>query len=165
MNEKQLGDALLHFDATTDDGRSLASPDPRVLTANVLDRDRRRVRRLAAITALFWLLATAAVPVFFWLLWVFVHPKLERVAANIATQKDIPPPVLGNVVYQMGHVILLLGTILFTTTVVASLLAGLSTLMLVFAARRATLRQINANLAQVAQDVRLLQGMMSKNQA
>src|SRR5437667_187014 len=52
MTEKELGKALLNLDAAT---------DPRVLTARILERDRRRVRLWTGVTVGTWLLAAALV--------------------------------------------------------------------------------------------------------
>src|SRR5262245_6788750 len=56
MTEKELGKALLELDLTPP-----AAPDPRLLTQKILDRDRRRIRLLAGLAALFWALTAAGV--------------------------------------------------------------------------------------------------------
>ena len=92
MSEKELGKALLNLDAL-----ALAGvPDARQQTWLVLERDRRRVRRLTALTVLVWVLA------------------------------------------------MLLA------------LAAICTVRLVFASRRATLRQLNASLLEVAEQLKRL---------
>ena len=53
MSEKELGKALLDLDAL-----ALAGvPDARQQTWRVLERDRRRVRRLTDLTVAVWVLA------------------------------------------------------------------------------------------------------------
>src|SRR5260370_34684264 len=57
MNERDLGRALLNLDGATLAG----TPDVRQQTWKILERDRRRVRRLTFVTVVVWLLALALI--------------------------------------------------------------------------------------------------------
>ena len=150
MNEKELRDALLSWAAQS--GPS-AAPDQTL--ARVLSRDRRRVRLLATATAVLWLLAAGGIPMFFALYMNFIFPKVEAVLHEMITHDRHTDPAALD---RAAHITLLatskLGILLVTASVLALLLAACGTLLLVFASRRATLRQVNANLTQIATHLR-----------
>jgi hypothetical protein len=151
LNEKQLGDALLHWTSA----QSTAPGDPANILQRVLDRDRRRVRSLTIAAALLWLAAVAGIPLFFALYVTFILPKADAVLREMITHKDgLDPQRLA----QAAHVTLLatskLGILLVTGSVLTLLLAAWATVALVFTTRRATLRQVNANLAEIAARLR-----------
>ena len=151
MNEKQMGEALLHWVA------SAGGPpgDPRQVVQGVLRRDRRRVRLLAIITILLWTVAAGGIPLFFALFMAFIFPKADRVLHDITLR---PPGTDPQRLADAAHIVLLaaakLSVVFVTGSIVALLLAAVGTVMLVFAARRATLRQVNANLAEIAGKMR-----------
>lgn len=139
MTEKELGESLLKWDAYGQPA------DPRMVTLAVLARDRRRVRWATALAILFWLVAIGAVIGMV----IFFHVQLEpRLMLYVRTveARDIGAWVM---VAQWAA-----DAVLVTALIV--LLAALSTVALVFASRRATLRQVNANLAAIAEELRLL---------
>jgi hypothetical protein len=147
MNEKQLGEALLHWAASA--GRPPG--DPQHLIESVLRRDRRRVQLLATVTVLLWIIAAGGIPLFFAMFMLFIRPKIEQVIHDII----LPPPgVDPHRLAEVAHMLLLatskLSIVLVTGSIISLLLAAVGTVMLVFAARRATLRQVNANLAEIA---------------
>jgi hypothetical protein len=156
MNEKELGDALLRF---TPAGPTLGNPgDPAFLLGRVLDRDRRRVRMLTGATILLWIVAAAGIPLFFVLYVTFIQPKAVDVLQEIIThRRGYPVPELANTANQVLFITLKLGIVLVTGSVFTLLLAACATVMLVFAARRATLRQVNANLAEISEQLRRAQ--------
>ena len=55
--------------------RSLPSPDAQQITRRVLDRDRRRVRLLAALTIFLWVTAALGIVLVLGAL-LFVHPAM-----------------------------------------------------------------------------------------
>jgi hypothetical protein len=139
VNEKELGEALLAWDART------PPTDPRAVTRAVLERDRRRVSRLTVLTVVLWLLAFVGVVAMVWFHFAFLQPRLWYYAQTSGS-KDVRDWLI---VAELAAK---------TVFVVAAtvLLAALSTVGLVFSSRRATLRQVNANLAEVAEQLKQL---------
>ena len=151
MNEKELGDALLKWAATG----SPRPPDAGEMVNRVLTRDRRRVRTLAALTVLLWVVAAAGIPLFFSLFVVFLLPKVDEVFLEMITHHNhTEPQHLAAVTHQLLMAISKLSILLVCGSVLTLLLAAFGTVRLVFASRRATLRQVNANLAAIADQMR-----------
>jgi hypothetical protein len=141
MNDKQLGKALLSLDTTP----KLSDMDPRSLARHIVDRDRRRIRVLAALTTFFWIAATAGI-VFLAIKYVMiVEPRLNAYAAGRAQLdsdwKDWAMAV------QFGAKGLLL-------CIVSLFFAALSTVALILFSRHATLRQINASLIELSEQLK-----------
>lgn len=150
MDERQLGDALLRYDAA---GRPAG--DPRETTQRILRRDRRFVRWLAGLTVVLWLVATSGVCLHAYFLFAFIEPKLEKeIHAAAGNQEDLPQRVhdVFLLVFAIAKESLILGSV----TVVSVVIAGILSVLLVFASRRATLRQVNANLMEISEQLRRL---------
>lgn len=142
MTENDLGRALLDLDVAPP-----APLDPRQLTRQVLDRDRRRLRRLAAAAVAFWVVTAAGVlgacPFYLML----IAPRLRAYHAGRATLADD-----WHAWATVGEwaAYWLLGCTL------SCLLAALCTVALVVLSRRATLRQINAGLVEISEQLKQL---------
>ena len=144
MTEKELGKALLNVDLAP----APAVPDTRLLTQTILERDRRRVRLLASLATLFWVLTTAGIVCLCPFYVIVVAPRLRAYQAGRARlENDWNDWALAGdwTAYWILACILVL------------LLAAVSTLLLILATRRATLRQINASLAVISEQLRQLQ--------
>jgi len=144
MTEKELGKALLNLDL---DPASAVS-DPQQLTRKVLQSDQRRVRLLAGLATLFWVLTAAGIVCLCPFYIIVVAPRLRAYQAGRARlENDWNDWALAGdwTAYWILACILVL------------LLAAVSTLLLILASRRATLRQINANLAVISEQLRQLQ--------
>lgn len=139
MNEKELGESLLTWDAH---GRP---SDPRAVTLAVLDRDKRRVGRWTVVAVIFWVLAFVAVVAMVCGHFMFLQPRLWYHAQQTGSKE----------VRDWIMVAELAAKTIFAVAAMV-LLAALSTVALVFASRRATLRQVNANLAAIAEELRQL---------
>jgi hypothetical protein len=154
MNEKELGDALLGWSTVP----RPPSAEADELVRRVLQRDRRRVRRLTIATVLLWLLAVLLIPLYFTFFAVWILPKANWVMQEMITHKaGIDPPRLAYDAQMVLQVTARIGIAVVTGSVVTVLLAAWATVALVFAARRATLRQVNANLTEIAEQIRRLQ--------
>jgi hypothetical protein len=143
MNEKQLGEALLKLDG--------GSSDPRRLTWKVLDRDRRLVRFLAGITVLLWLAAAVIAAHVIYVYTVELQPIMPRLMKDHRRKEPGPSEL-----EQMAPHLALVATkgVFITAASVGTLtLATLGTLLLIFASRRATLRQINSSLLAITEDL------------
>jgi hypothetical protein len=142
MTEKELGQALLKLDIAP------AAPDPRQLTRKILARDRRRVRLLTGLAALFWVLAVAGLAL---LIWQYFKSLAPRLGAYVDGRRDFQ---------QDASVWLVIGTAgagIILASIIALLLAAICTVLLISASRRATLRQINANLLEISDQLKRLQ--------
>jgi hypothetical protein len=156
MNEKELGEALLRLDTTA------RSPvDVRAMTDRVLARDQRRVRILTWLTGGTWLLAGGMI-LFMLVMFALIFPamaklkdeKLKDYGAGMAA-RQITPAQREQAEREL-EVAFKMSTVIVTMTVGALCVAGLCTLGLVLASRRATLRQVNANLVEITEQLKLL---------
>lgn len=162
MNEKELRDSLLKSDA--------AAVDPGQLTARILDRDRRRVRLLTGLTVFFWLLTAAVILFTLFAYYYFVVPKQRQLLDNLGQARAFPlpeieqgmPPEQFEPVVWANLQITQMGVKVVGTSVVALALAALSTVLLVFATRRATLRHINASLVEISEQLKQLRADSGK---
>jgi hypothetical protein len=142
MSEHELSKMLLQAD-------TLALHEAREgarLTAQILDRDRRQVRRLAAVTLLLWLLAAAGIGFVLYELALHVPEYMafrwEKAGTTSAERRQgITEGSLAGV--QIGMPVI-------AGSVAVLALAGVGTFFLVHASRRATLRQINASLVLIS---------------
>ena len=141
MAEKNPGEALLNLNAEEPG----SNPDARQLTDRVIKRDKLRIRLLAALAALFWLLAVAGPGLVILVYFKALYPKLNSyVDGRRAFQED------------GGAVWLWIGSVvagIMLACLIALLLAAVCTVLLILVSRRATLRQINANLLGISEQV------------
>ena len=158
MSDKDLGKALLQLNSLDLAGVGNA----RQQTWQVLERDRRRVRLWTGVTVGLWLLAmlwVVFVLVTFGLLMPMQAKLLQDPDKADERFKDDPEkakaaarmrePVVMNLILQK--------LVVNVTAALAVLsLAALATVFLVLASRRATLRQVNASLLEISEQLRLL---------
>ena len=130
------------------------SDDAKSMAQNVLQRERKRIRMLVALTIGLWVLAALVIPAFYLPMRAAVLPKFEQMEKH-AAEKD---PRL-DVHLVAWHVAVsvraasyaIVGFLsVFTLT---SLCAAISTIVLVLTVRRVTLRQMSAQLAQISQQL------------
>jgi heme exporter protein D len=138
MTEKELGKALLNLEMTP----APAAPDPRQLTQQILDRDRRRIRWLAGLATLFWVLTTAGVVCLCPFYLMLVAPRLRAYQAGRAQLAND-----WNDWARVGD----WAAYWILACILSLLLAALCTVLLVLLSRRATLRQINASLVEISE--------------
>jgi hypothetical protein len=141
MTEKELGRALLHLDLAP----SPAAPDPRQLTRQILNRDRWRVRLLAGLATFFWILTAAGIVCLYPFYVMLVAPRLRAYAAGRAH--------LENDWHDWATVGDLAASWLLAC-IVSFLLAAFCTVLLVLFSRRATLRQLNAGLVEISEQLK-----------
>jgi heme exporter protein D len=141
MTEKELGRALLNLDMAS----SSVAPDPRQLTRCILERDRRRIRLLAGLATLFWILTTAGIVCLCPFYVIIVAPRLRAYQAGraqLGTDWDDWALVGEWAAYWI------------LACVICLLLAAACTVLLVLLSRRATLRQINASLVEISEQLK-----------
>jgi len=149
VTEKELGRALLQVNAL----QLAGTPDAVQQTWKVLERDRRRVRWLSWLTVGMWIVAAAMI---FLLLVAFglllplqakLRADVQDPRLNAAERQELQTEV--TLAFQKAGV--------FTTLAVAVLAAAaLGTMLLLFASRRATLRQVNASLVEISAQLKQL---------
>jgi len=154
MSEQELGKALLELDAH----RLAGVGDAREQTWRILERDRNRVWWWTAITFTMWGLAI------FMVLLMMVHfalifplqaklrqeEELARIGATTPEQREL--------VQFKAQMLFQMATVGVTVSVGLTCLAVLSSVLLSRASRRATLRQINASLLEISQQLKDLKG-------
>lgn len=159
-----LGRALLNLDSQSLSGQK----DAREQTWRILEHDRRRVWRWTALTITLW--SGALLMVLFMLIaYALVFPLQAELAKQdkvspAATQRDPESLDIKNLTPEQRRVAQFNAQIMFqmvTVGVTVSVgilgLAALSTVFLVLSSRRATLRQINASLLEISQQLKELQ--------
>lgn len=143
MNEKELGKALLNLAVAP----TPAAPDPRQLTEKILDRDRKRIRLLVGLAALFWILTTAGIVYLCVFYAMLVAPRLRAYqAGNAQLENDWNDWAMAGdwAAYWLA------------ACIIALLLAATCTVLLILFSRRATLRQINASLVEISEQLKQL---------
>jgi len=151
MSDKDLGRALLDLDA-----RMLAgAADPREATMKILDGDRRRVWWWSAIALTLWICTLLMV------LWMLVAMGLLmpfeahlRDPAQVARFGMTPEMLKAGELN--AEIMFRMITVGITMSVGILALAAGSTVFLVLASRRATLRQINASLLEISDQLKQL---------
>lgn len=151
MTDRDLGRALLDLDAATLAGKD----DIPARTAAVLQRDRVRLRLLTWSTMAIWLLALVLIfgdLVYFALLFprqALLHQHID--AGDLPAEQILEVERALLIEFHMG-------TLLIAFSVFITTLAAFLTVLLILATRRATLRQVNANLAEICEQLRQMRG-------
>lgn len=151
MNDEEIGKALLNLDT----GTSAGAPDLRQLPGKVLQQERGRIRLLAGLTILLWLVAAAGV---FWVIYVatwHLYPKQQKLMRDATLGNMRVEEVVA--IQALHFQVLELCTRVVAAAFVALTLAALCTVLLVLVSRRATLRQINNQLAEISGQLKQLQ--------
>lgn len=147
MSDKELGKALLNLDAVA----LAAMPDAKRQTWSILARDRGRLRILTILTVIVWLLGSALVCgglVGFG----FIFPEQAKLMTELEQGKFQPEE--RDSVQRTILVGFQKGTLLIALSVAALSLTAFFTVLLILASRRATLRQINASLLEVSEQLK-----------
>jgi hypothetical protein len=140
MTEKELGRALLSLDVAPPP----AASDPRQLTRQILERDRRRIRRLASLATLFWMLTAAGILSLCPFYVIVVAPRLRAYQAGRAQLAND-----WNDWAMVGD----WAAYWILACITSLLLAAICTVLLILLSRRATLRQINASLVEISEQL------------
>jgi ABC-type Fe3+ transport system permease subunit len=141
MNEKELGKALL--------GGEQSALDVAALTQRVLMRDRRRVWILGIVCVIAWM-AVVMLP------WATILPMIAKIA-----QTSLVPPADATAMGREERLRLAIAikegiVATFLGSVASMLVAALCTVCLIVVSRRATLRQVNARLAEISDQLKTL---------
>ena len=157
MSTNDLRRALLDLDSQTLAGLT----DAREQTWRIVENDRRRVWWWSATTITLWAAAifmVFAMLVAYALVFPFqAHLRQEHEVARLG----LTPEQLEEAQHQ-GQVMFQMVTVGVTVAVGLTCLAILASVLLNRASRRATLRQINASLLEISQQLKELQQQASK---
>jgi hypothetical protein len=152
MNERELSSSLLELDVA-------AAGDPRKLTQAILDKDRRRLRLLTFLGIGAWTIALLLI-LLAMVNFALLFPRHAKIrmdfesGAITAAERDTQQTT-----YLTDYQI---ASFQVTLSLLALLPAALFTLLLVSATRRATLRQVNANLIEIGQELKALRQSLAK---
>jgi hypothetical protein len=126
--------------------------DVNELTRRVLRRDRRRMWELGTLCVLAWV-ATVMVP------WATIMPMMEKIVQYVRGENIAPGPAPMTPQEQSLFMLQVVkrGTIItFVDSIACILLAAVCTVALIVSSRRATLRQVNARLAEISDQLKAL---------
>src|ERR1700726_3297377 len=136
MTDKELAKALLQMGSS----ELHSTPDAGELTKKILARDRRRVWLVAAVTLFFWVMSALA-------LFGFMFTLLGMIGEIQQPGRPPADPLIA-AVYKF--------LLVLAASLESLILAFLCTILLMFFSRRATLRQVNANLAEISHQLKEL---------
>ena len=143
MGENELEKGLLHLQSGT--VRDTASD--RQLARTIVRRDRRRVRVLVVLAVVFWLIAAAGVSFAVSSALFHLYPKQHQLMHDTALGRITPERA--NQIQALHFRAVEICTLVVASAFVAATLAAACTVGLVLVSRQATLRQINASLAEI----------------
>ena len=147
MSDKIVGEALLNLNLTPP-----ALPSA-VEVERIIEADRRRIRWHTRITVGLWIVALLGALAIFvggGLVFPMIAKMLKQ--ANEGSIDEANTPFL--MLAKLTAMCIAFGSLSFALLVAA----GLANVLLVFRSRRATLRQINANLLQISEQLKRMSG-------
>ncbi|MFO0791237.1 MAG: hypothetical protein U0805_17380 [Pirellulales bacterium] len=171
MLDKNVGHALLNLDLAP------SSDPPTAQIERIIDTDRRRVKRWTRISIGLWVLAALGAMLVF-VAGALVFPLIAkmvneensaRAAASVATESDkvqqqpsqAKDVALGSIEnpatsFQVLAKFVAMCIVFGTASFMVLVFAGIATVLLLLNSRSATLRQINANLLQISEQLKRL---------
>lgn len=143
MLDKDVGDALLKLDL------SPQTDPPTSQIERIIGADRQRVKRWTRISIVLWIVAALGALLIF-VMGGLAFPAIAKLLAEQGegTLENPDTPFL--VLAKLIAMCMVFGTASF----VALVCAGLATVLLLLRSRSATLRQINANLLQISEQLK-----------
>ena len=152
LSDRKLGEALLQLDLAP------AAKPTAAQVERIIERDRRRVRWLTRLTVALWILAAAGAVLIF-VIGGFVFPMIAKLLHEAGEGSLDRPDTPFLMLAKLTALAIAGGSISFVTLVAA----GLATVLLVFRSRHATLRQINANLLQISEQLTALKPVLASS--
>jgi hypothetical protein len=143
MLDKDVGDALLKLDL------SPQTDAPTAQIERIIEADRRHVKRWTRISIALWILAAAGAIAIF-VIGGCTFPVIANLVADKGDGTLENPHTPLFVLAKLTAMCLIFGTASFIVLVCA----GLATVLLLLRSRSATLRQINANLLQISEQLK-----------
>ena len=143
MLDKDVGDALLKLDL------SPQTEAPTAQIERIINADRRHVKRWTRISFTLWILAALGA-IFLFIMGGLAFPAIAKLLMEKGegTLENPDTPFL--LLAKLMAMCMVIGTASFVTLVGA----GLATVLLLLRSRSATLRQINANLLRISEQLK-----------
>ena len=123
--------------------------DIRVLTQRVLARDRRRMWVLGILCVLVWMMVVM-------LPWATILPMMAKLGKMQSAVGNGTPVALAQQHVKMAEILKTGTVITFVFSVGSMFVAAVCTIAFIALSRRATLRQVNARLADISAQLALL---------
>ncbi len=143
MLDKDVGDALLRLDLNPE------TETPAAQIERIIEADRQRVRRWTRVSIALWILAAlGAVAIF--VIGGLAFPAIAKLLAEEGKGNLESPDTPFLILAKLNAMCIVLGTASFVSLVAA----GIATVVLLASSRSATLRQINANLLQISEQLK-----------
>jgi hypothetical protein len=141
MNENEIRARLTGLNSLPGAG------DDRQLARAVVQRDRKRMWLLAGLAVIFWTIAAAGMLFVVYVAIFHLYPKQQKLMhdhalGTVSNERLIEIQALHFRAVEIC-------TLVVAAAFIAATLAASCTLFLIFVSRRATLRQINANLVEI----------------
>ena len=167
--DKNVGDALLRLDL------SPRSELPSAQIERIIDEDRRRVRRWMRISIALWVIAALGA-LFILIMGSLAFPVIAKLfkeekqgavtgaiedgnvnadKAVAASKEEKSPLEETNTSFTVLAKLVSMCLVIGTAAFMALVFAGLATVLLLVRSRSATMRQINANLLQIAEQLKM----------
>jgi hypothetical protein len=163
MLDKNVGDALLRLDL------SPQSDPPTAQVERIIDADHRRVKRWTRIAVALWIFAALGA-VFIFVMGGLTFPMIAKlimeenraiaaagdIAAAQAENSKAPRATLENPTtpFTLLAKLIAMCMVFGSASFMVLVFAGLATVLLLLRSRSATLRQINANLLQISEQLK-----------
>lgn len=134
---------------------TIPSMDANALASEIMRRDRTRMRVLAALTIALWIIAGLMIPAIF-------MPFAAQLVKVLDALKTVQPPQSLTAAQLLAELDpMLRGTLKVTLigfffAIFAAVCASITSIALALTIRRATLRQVSANLAEISAQLRQL---------
>jgi hypothetical protein len=146
MSDRELGESLLGL-------KPAAATPTSVDVDRILEADRLRTRRLARWVVGLWIVAALGALLVF-VIGGFVFPMIGKLIdlENGGGADPAVSPLVMLAKFTAIHVVV------GSASLLALVAAGLTTVLLVFRTRSATLRQINANLSEISAQLKQVKG-------
>jgi hypothetical protein len=151
---KTLGDSLLELDGCT----TISTTEGQELAKRIMHRDRWRIRLLIAATIAFFALTVIGIFGSFYIFYLKIVPWMDHVMSEM--DRHNPANAIEHAAaagYQGLYASQMLGFWAVFASLATLLAAAICTVLLIFATRRATLRQIQTGLHLLSEQVERLQ--------
>ena len=137
-------------------GQTIPPMDSTALAAEIFRRDRARMRNLAVLTVALWIVAGLLIPSIFLPLAAKVVKEFDALNQAAASGQ---PLTVADVLGATGPLLkytIKVTLVSFFMAITAAILASITSIALALTIRRATLRQVSANLAEISEQLRQL---------
>ena len=127
------------------------------LAAEIVRRDRSRVRLLAAASISLWVLTGLLIPALFLPMWAKVSQQADALDRAATEAPPVTAAQVAGIVSETSRVVVTASALMVAIAIGASLLASIVTVALALTIRRVTLRHVASSLAQISDQLRTLQ--------